>query len=84
MIKLPKLRPELRIALLYGVFGGLWILLSDRVVNSLVGDPQRLAELQTYKGWLFVLLSTLLIYALPGIRRLERDLPDYEALAHET
>ena len=55
---------ELRIALRYALFGGLWILLSDRLLEELVPDTVTLSAMQTYKGWVFVALSALLIYSL--------------------
>jgi PAS domain S-box-containing protein len=57
-------RVDLRIALTYAIFGGLWILLSDRLLESLVTDPAVLTDIQTYKGGVFVLLSSLLIFLL--------------------
>ena len=54
----------LRVALLYALFGGLWILLSDRLLAFFVSDISVLTSLQTYKGWAFVAASALLIYAL--------------------
>jgi len=57
-------RVELRIALLYALFGGLWIILSDRLLAMFITDVSLLTKLQTYKGWAFVIISALLIYAL--------------------
>jgi PAS domain S-box-containing protein len=61
----------LRVVLAYAVFASLWNLLSDTVVHLLVSDPARIVLVSTIKGWLFVAVTTLLLYAL--IRRL-RDL----------
>jgi PAS domain S-box-containing protein len=55
---------ETRIALLYAVFGGLWILFSDSLLNILIPDLALYARIQTYKGWFFVAASALLIYSL--------------------
>jgi len=57
-------RTELRVALLYALFGGLWILLSDRLLATFITDVTLLTTLQTYKGWLYVITSALLIYVL--------------------
>lgn len=57
-------RADLRIALLYAGFGGLWILFSDTVLIALTSDVTTLSRLQTYKGWAFVASSALLIFAL--------------------
>jgi len=53
-----------RVAFFYALFGGLWILFSDRLLLTLVADPQQLTEIQSYKGWGFVAASTALIYFL--------------------
>jgi PAS domain S-box-containing protein len=52
----------LRIILFYTLFGGLWVAVSDRVLEALVSDPHILSELQTYKGWSFVIASALFLY----------------------
>ena len=58
------LRAAQRIALTYFIFSALWIFFSDRLLGMLVADTQRMIQLQTYKGWSFVLVTTLLIYFL--------------------
>lgn len=58
----------LRVVLAYGVFASLWILLSDTVVGWLFSDPARIVQVSTIKGWLFVVVTSVLLYAL--IRRL--------------
>jgi PAS domain S-box-containing protein len=63
-MKFLSLRVDLRVALLYTTFGGLWILFSDRLLASLVRDVATLSLLQTYKGWGFVIVSALLIFSL--------------------
>lgn len=54
----------LRILAVYLVVSGLWIFFSDRWLAALVSSPTALTGIQTYKGWLFVVLSTLLLYYL--------------------
>jgi len=54
----------LRIAVLYAFVGGVWILSSDRLLALLVRDPQLANRLQTFKGWFYVLVTTILIYIL--------------------
>lgn len=54
----------LRIISLYLLFGGLWVGVSDRVLELLISDVHKLTTLQTYKGWLFVAASGLLLYLL--------------------
>ncbi|MFZ1401222.1 MAG: PAS domain S-box protein [Candidatus Promineifilaceae bacterium] len=54
----------LRIPLIYALFGLLWILVTDQILFLLIGQVDQLVKWQTYKGWLFVTLSTLIIYTL--------------------
>lgn len=54
----------LKTAIIYAIFGGLWILLSDKLLGILVSDLQTYAAIQTYKGWLYILVTALLIYHL--------------------
>ncbi|MFN7951994.1 MAG: PAS domain-containing protein [bacterium] len=65
-----------RVSLLYAAAGGLWILLSDRVVEALLSDPVARSSLQTYKGWLFVACTAALLYVL-----LRADLERFSAEA---
>ncbi len=54
----------LTIVLLYAAFAGLWILLSDKAVLWLFEDPERITLASTLKGWLFVAVTSLLLYGL--------------------
>ena len=55
--------PSLRLALLYLAFSIAWILLSDEFVGKIAGtDPERVEELQHWKGIAFVTLSSFLLY----------------------
>ena len=57
----PRYSP-LGIGLIYLVLAGLWILLSDRALESLVPDKDLLGTMQTFKGWFFVLVTAVLLY----------------------
>ncbi|MBE0639118.1 MAG: PAS domain S-box protein [Bacteroidales bacterium] len=57
-------RPALKTAIYFFIFGFLWILLSDRFLNRMVSDVNLLKELQTYKGWMFICLTAVLIYLI--------------------
>jgi diguanylate cyclase (GGDEF)-like protein/PAS domain S-box-containing protein len=48
----------------YALFAALWILLSDSAVALLFGDPHSAHLASTFKGWLFVLVTSLLLYVL--------------------
>ncbi len=54
----------LRIVLIYLLFGGLWIFFSDRILLQLAADIQDYQVLQTYKGWIYVACTALLLYVL--------------------
>jgi PAS domain S-box-containing protein len=56
-----------KIAMIYLLVGGLWILFSDQLLTALINDLTLLTRLQTLKGWLFILISGLVLYVL--IRR---------------
>src|SRR5215208_6813168 len=53
-----------RITAAYLVVGGLWILLSDRALDALIGDPEVATRYQTAKGWFYIVVSAGLLYAL--------------------
>lgn len=59
---MPKLKFEYRITAAYLLIGGLWILFSDRVVDSFIEDPDVLTSVQTVKGWIYVLITAILFY----------------------
>ena len=58
----------LKIVLAYAIFACLWILLSDKVVALLFDDPAKVTLASIIKGWLFVIVTSLLLFGL--IRRL--------------
>lgn len=53
-----------RTALAFALFGSLWILASDWVLALLAPDPPTFVSWQTYKGWFFIGISTLIIYGI--------------------
>jgi PAS domain-containing protein len=57
-------RMALGTSLRYGIVAGVWILLSDRVLDAVVANPTAVAQLQTYKGWAFVIVTTLALYVM--------------------
>lgn len=59
-----SLRDSLKIALTYLVVSALWIFFSDRLLGLFTTDSALLLELQTYKGWFFVLVTSFLLYYL--------------------
>lgn len=75
-----------RVALTYLAFGAVWIFASDRWVAAAVGDPGRVAQLQTAKGWVFVAVSAVLVYGLAyyGRRDLARTNDRLDATLRQT
>lgn len=61
------------IVLPYAAFAAVWIVLSDRLLNLLVSDPHWLGELQTYKGLVFVAVTSVLLYFLVRRQQRRRD-----------
>lgn len=63
----------LLLAGLYGLAGMLWIFYSDKFIAALSRDPDRLTTYQTWKGWAYVLLSTMLVLALIRLAQRHRS-----------
>jgi|GEM_PF-555999 len=59
-----KVSLRFTLVLIYAFAGSLWILLSDNILLGITQNAEELSTYQSYKGWAFVLLSTLLIYLL--------------------
>lgn len=54
----------LTISLIYLVVASLWILLTDRLVEFLLKDPNKITLIQTYKGWFYVVMTSLGLFYL--------------------
>jgi PAS domain S-box-containing protein len=67
----------LRVVLLYAGFSGLWILLSDRVVEAWVQDPAVMTRVSIAKGWVFVAVTAALLFVL--VKRLVGRVASREA-----
>ncbi len=57
-------RSAFRVAGLYLIAGVLWIALTDQLLARLVSDPQLLTQIQSYKGWVFVLGTSAAFFLL--------------------
>ncbi|GAB6096149.1 hypothetical protein JCM14469_24020 [Desulfatiferula olefinivorans] len=64
MMKRFSLRFPLFVSMMYALFAGLWIVLSDRAISLMTSDPDKLTFLQTYKGWGFVTITAVILYLL--------------------
>lgn len=72
---------DLGIALLYAVFAAAWIIFSDKAVEALFSTGEDIALAGTLKGWLFVAVTSLLLYGLLRHRRREYAENTAEALS---
>ncbi|MEW8505456.1 MAG: PAS domain S-box protein [Candidatus Thiodiazotropha sp.] len=61
----------LKIVFIYAVFSAVWILWSDRFIEQITDSQSQMALASTLKGWLFILLTSALLYWL--IRHLQHD-----------
>ena len=78
-----------RITALYLIFGLTWILLSDKLLDFLIKDLETLNDVQTYKGFFFIFITSLMLFILvrehmKSIRKarelLEKKILDYKVL----
>lgn len=78
-----------RITIIYLIFGLAWILLSDTLLEFFINDLKVLSNIQTYKGFVFILITALMLFVL--VRRhmknlrtarelLEKKIQDYKIL----
>lgn len=72
-------RGSLKIAVIYFIVGCLWIPLTDKAVSAFTRDPEWIRLINIIKGWFFVLITALLIFALilgtlKRIKRIEKKL----------
>lgn len=68
----PGVRLALQIVLIYALFAALWILFSDQALEALVSDRAQLVRIGMLKGWLFVAVTSALLYGL--LRRMHGQL----------
>ncbi|OQA96382.1 MAG: Sensor protein ZraS [Bacteroidetes bacterium ADurb.Bin217] len=57
-----QLQFEYKITIAYIIIGGIWIAFSDMVISSIITDVDLLTEIQTYKGWFYVIVTAVLFY----------------------
>ena len=68
-------RVAVRTTLLYAVIAALWIIFSDQLLFNIVSDPATIGRLSMYKGWFFVAVTAVLLYAIlrDQLRRWEKE-----------
>lgn len=55
---------NIKICLIYLIIGFIWILFSDRVANIITNNNEMLVKISTYKGWLYVIVTAVMLYTL--------------------
>jgi signal transduction histidine kinase len=61
---LKSIKFEYKISFTYLIVGILWILFSDKILNSAISDTKLLASIQTYKGIFYIFITTFLLFFL--------------------
>jgi PAS domain S-box-containing protein len=64
MHRISQQTSALLLAGIYALAGFLWIFLSDQLSIHYAQDAYELNQFQTYKGWAFIVVTTLLVFAL--------------------
>lgn len=59
---MPKLKFEHTITLAYLIIGSLWILFSDLLAEQIFPYSGLLTQIQIYKGWFYVIITSLIFY----------------------
>ncbi|CAD6880442.1 diguanylate cyclase/phosphodiesterase (GGDEF & EAL domains) with PAS/PAC sensor(s) [Methylomonas albis] len=54
----------LAVVLAYAIFAASWILVSDQLIHQIFRDPDQLILASMLKGWVYVLITSLLLYGL--------------------
>lgn len=57
-------RVSLKIVSIYALTGSLWILLSDKAMWLFTSDQTTITTISLFKGWVYVLLTAMLLYWL--------------------
>jgi len=51
-----------KIAIYYGIFGIVWILISSEIIHLIFNDIITMKKFELYKGWLYVVVTSVLLY----------------------
>ncbi len=51
----------------YFIFGFFWILFSDWILLKFSSSSENYIQFQTYKGWFYIVITTILVYALSKV-----------------
>ncbi|MCD2450879.1 PAS domain S-box protein [Methylicorpusculum oleiharenae] len=55
---------NLSVVFIYALFATVWILLSDQLTRIFFDDPETIILVSILKGWLFVIITSLMLYGL--------------------
>ena len=55
-------RMPIKVTIMYALIGGIWILFSDRIFNIFIESKSLLVRIQTFKEWVYVLITSFIIY----------------------
>jgi two-component sensor histidine kinase len=58
------LASAIRVVLPYLILGSAWILFSDQLLLTFADDPRVMIAMSTFKGWLYVLITGILLFVL--------------------
>lgn len=72
----------LQISAFYLIFGMIWIYSSDTLIELFSNDPHKISLLQTYKGFFFIVVTSILLYLL-SYRILHDRLVEYTQRLNE-
>ncbi|WP_167608364.1 sensor histidine kinase [Maribellus sediminis] len=80
---MPKFKFEYKITLAYLLIGSLWIIFSDKFLITIIDDIDFLTDVQTYKGWFYVLITALLFFLflkrhLKDLRTTKKELENHK------
>lgn len=59
-----KNKVAIKITLIYFLIGFLWILFSDKLAQEMNGSAETITQIQTYKGWFYIFITSLLLFYL--------------------
>lgn len=57
-------KPAVKISCIYAALGALWVIVSDHAVLFFSNSAALITRISIYKGWIFILFTTFLIYKL--------------------
>lgn len=55
---------SIKICIIYLLIGFLWIYYSDRITSALISNKGLLLLINTYKGWFYVIITSIILYGL--------------------